>query len=583
MGDTPHNPTKGLLCAAHEASQGCRAQPTKFWACHAQPNPLLGCARCSFSVPVASFFFVSLNLQYPNTLQQYLNDEELKTLARAAVRPLEKRGRPYLFNEGKMIKARLFPQVSACRKRLCDAQARRMKGIVEASRKAALRQRDAGIAPPEDDSDGSAPENPPEGDDEEGVLDYVPEETRGPHIQWGLWATRRALEQVGPLLGRTIKRGAEAAGEHSGVMAPEILTHAEPIPTPAPEISTLTEPISTPPGDSGVEMRHPNLDSENPTVDLNSHGRQSGKRKTLFSPSRPTPKIPRVVAYVDSSSGDEGGGEVGKNASMTPPRDQIKDSVGGSAGSPRVASSAELPKTYVGGLDPSTQTDDPAPETMLQAEPILERIIGVTSGLELYPTGSATSSTVLPTLGASSLDSQVLTVKSLLKEARLELEIQGVDRFKRSPAYDALLLQEFQRGMVSAGEFFKQKNRAIDRARANWSLSIKKHVDTSLESLRIQMKEWWAYCRSKGKAPHPMHLEVPITDSFSTFYACEKAGIDNEKPDLGPIPGTDYNAWIDEEEDVIVWLSDDSLLSEYVMEPDPSVGGSSSQPPTPPS
>ena len=38
------------------------------------------------------------------------------------------------------------------------------------------------------------------------------------------------------------------------------------------------------------------------------------------------------------------------------------------------------------------------------------------------------------------LKNQVLTVKSLSKEARLELEIQRVDRFKRSPAYDALLL-----------------------------------------------------------------------------------------------------------------------------------------------
>ena len=83
------------------------------------------------------------------------------------------------------------------------------------------------------------------------------------------------------------------------------------------------------------------------------------------------------------------------------------------------------------------------------------------------------------------LERQALTVKSLSKEARLELEIQGVDRFKRSPAYDVLLLREFQRGMVLAGEFFNQKHRAIDRARTNRSLSIKKHVDTSLESLRI--------------------------------------------------------------------------------------------------
>ena len=81
-----------------------------------------------------------------------------------------------------------------------------------------------------------------------------------------------------------------------------------------------------------------------------------------------------------------------------------------------------------------------------------------------------------------------------------------------------------------------------------------------------------------------MHLEVPTAESFSTFYACEKAGINIERPDLGPIPGTDYSAWMDnKEEDVIVWPSDDSLLSEYVMEPDPDVGGSSSQPPAPPS
>ena len=41
------------------------------------------------------------------------------------------------------------------------------------------------------------------------------------------------------------------------------------------------------------------------------------------------------------------------------------------------------------------------------------------------------------------LEHQALTVESLSKEARLELEIQGVDRFKRSPTYDALHLKEF--------------------------------------------------------------------------------------------------------------------------------------------
>ena len=41
------------------------------------------------------------------------------------------------------------------------------------------------------------------------------------------------------------------------------------------------------------------------------------------------------------------------------------------------------------------------------------------------------------------LECYALTVESLSKEARLELEVQGVDRFKRSSTYDAFLLREF--------------------------------------------------------------------------------------------------------------------------------------------
>ncbi|KAK0579786.1 hypothetical protein LWI29_031429 [Acer saccharum] len=322
-------------------------------------------------------------------------DEELKTLAWAAVRPLEKRGKPYLYNEGKMIKARLFPQIYARRKRLfdvdivCDAQARWMKGIVEASRKAAIRQRDAGIAPPEDDSDGSAPKDPLKGDDEKGVLDYMPEETHGPDMTAcsteavgdpeGLGASRIAANQdnqAGPSKGKdkvghpsepeqatipggsnsphsaantpsVTSQGFEAAGGHSGVAALEISTSVEPNPTVS-EILTPANPTPTP-GEGNVEVRQP------------------GKRKALFFSGRPYPKIPRVVAYVDSSSDDEGEGGVGRDASVTPPADQIKDSVGGSTDFPRATSYAELPETSAGGLGSSPQTDDPTPETMLRA------------------------------------------------------------------------------------------------------------------------------------------------------------------------------------------------------------------------
>ncbi|KAK1582979.1 hypothetical protein Q3G72_019935 [Acer saccharum] len=403
-------------------------------------------------------------------------------------------------------------------------------------------------------------------------------------------------------------QGVEAIEGHSGAVAPEVSTSAEPNPS-ASEILTPADPISTP-GGSNVEAGQP------------------GKRKASFSSGRPYPKIPRVVGYVDSSSGDEGEGDVEKEAGMVPPEEQIRDNAGGSTDLPRAASFAGLPEAGVSGLGSSPQIDDPTPETMLRAMASGRAYIGedrwshfrtgtVSDRLcnffnsasyvkaeqqassvaeEVRTLQDQLSSTLEALLRAEQnaedakstyerriedLECQALTAKELSKEARLEMELQSVDRFKRSPAYDALLLREFQRGMVSASEFFKQKNRATDRARANWSLSIRKHVDTSLESLRIQMKEWRAYCKSKGKTPHPMHLEVPTAESFSTFYACEWAGFNNERPDLGPVPGTDYSYWMDDEEDVIVWPSDDSLLSEYVMEPDPDVGGSSSQPPAP--
>ena len=56
---------------------------------------------------------------------------------------------------------------------VCDVQARKMKAVVEVRRKEVLRQKEAGIAPPQGDSNESSPEDPSKGIDE-GVLEYVP-------------------------------------------------------------------------------------------------------------------------------------------------------------------------------------------------------------------------------------------------------------------------------------------------------------------------------------------------------------------------------------------------------------------------
>ncbi|KAK3222193.1 hypothetical protein Dsin_009218 [Dipteronia sinensis] len=228
-----------------------------------------------------------------NHMTLSFTDEELKTMTRAAFRPVEKRGRPYLFDEKKMITARLFPQLSARWRRLCDAQARRMTGIVEVSRREVKRQQDAGIAPPQGDSDGSSSEDIPEGDAGD-VPDYMPEETQNQEL-----AAHAADEgnQAGPSTKGKEKVGessepatfscgtgsprpavvepsatspdAEIAREHPDVTVPEILISAE---------------LNTAPSGSGAEMGRSDPDFEDPTVDLNTRGRQPRKRKASFSP-----------------------------------------------------------------------------------------------------------------------------------------------------------------------------------------------------------------------------------------------------------------------------------------------------------
>ena len=104
-------------------------------------------------------------------------------------------------------------------------------------------------------------------------------------------------------------------------------------------------------------------------------------------------------------------------------------------------------------------------------------------------------------------------------------------------------------------------------------------MDTYLDSLCAQMKVWRAYCHSKGKAPHPMHLEMPTESAFSTFHACQNAGINGKEPNVGPMPGRDYSAWMDDAEDEIVWPSNASFLNEYDMVLEPSLAVSSSSQP----
>lgn len=229
---------------------------------------------------------------------------------------------------------------------VCDALARRMKGIVEASRKEALRQRDAGVAPPDNKSEGSAPEDLPEDNDEGGVPEYMPEgihgqettvcskETTADPEGFGVSRIEADLDsRKGP------SKGKEKVGHPSGS------DHA----TPADGVSS---PVSAVP-----------FASEGGDAETG----QLGKRKASFSSGRAPHKIPRVVAYVDSSSGGEEEGNVGKDLGISPPTVRTKGDVGGSPAVPRETSSAELPEADAGGSGSSPHTGDPDPESMLRA------------------------------------------------------------------------------------------------------------------------------------------------------------------------------------------------------------------------
>jgi hypothetical protein len=258
---------------------------------------------------------------------------------------------------------------------VCDALARRMKGIVEASRKEALRQRDAGVAPPDDKSEGSAPEDLPD-NDEEGVPEYMPEEIHGQETTacskettadpegFGVSRTEADLDsRKGP------SKGKEKVGHPSDS---DQATLAGGVNSP---ISAAVDASHVTPRDAETAEHHSGMVTQGtpasavPSAPEGSsvEARQLGKRKASFSSGRATHKVPRVVAYVDSSSGDEGEGNAEENVGASSPMVPTKDDVGGSTAIPRAASSAELPETDAGGSGSSPHTDDPAPESMLRA------------------------------------------------------------------------------------------------------------------------------------------------------------------------------------------------------------------------
>ena len=92
------------------------------------------------------------------------------------------------------------------------------------------------------------------------------------------------------------------------------------------------------------------------------------------------------------------------------------------------------------------------------------------------------------------LRNQLASKDAIFGALKAELEVQAVDRFKRSPAYDALLLREFERGMRQSKKFFTMNDHSNEKALRRFDHSLQTHMEHAVETIKGERKRWKAHC-----------------------------------------------------------------------------------------
>ncbi|KAK0585815.1 hypothetical protein LWI29_034318 [Acer saccharum] len=175
---------------------------------------------------------------------------------------------------------------------------------------------------------------------------------------------------------------------------------------------------------------------------------------------------------------------------------------------------------------------------------------------------------------AADLRNQLASHEVILTDLKAVLEVEAVDRFKRSPAYDALLLREFEKGMRQAKKFFAMKDHSTDKALRRFDRSLEQHMADGVGSIKEQIKRWRAHCRYNRTDPHPMHLEIPSKRAFNTYYSGQKGSFSGSgaEPDLGPIAGRDYEPFMPEGDEEVIWPLEEEMEDEEDSEGPPTAG-----------
>ncbi|KAK0575635.1 hypothetical protein LWI29_004207 [Acer saccharum] len=173
---------------------------------------------------------------------------------------------------------------------------------------------------------------------------------------------------------------------------------------------------------------------------------------------------------------------------------------------------------------------------------------------------------------ALDLRNQLSSRELIFDNLKAILEAEAVDRFKRSPAYDALLLCEFERGMRQSKKFFAMKDHSNEKALRHFDSSLQQHMASEVGSIKEQIKRWKAHCRYNRTEPHPMHLEIPCKRAFNTYYSGQKGSFSSSgaEPDLGPVAGRNYGPFMPDGDEEVTWPSEEEIEDEEDSEGPPA-------------
>ncbi|KAK0585696.1 hypothetical protein LWI29_032630 [Acer saccharum] len=93
---------------------------------------------------------------------------------------------------------------------------------------------------------------------------------------------------------------------------------------------------------------------------------------------------------------------------------------------------------------------------------------------------------------ALDLRNQLSSRDVIFDDLKAVLEVEAVDRFKRSLAYDVLLLREFERGMRQSKNFFAMKDHSNEKALRRFDKSFQLHMASVVGLIKEQRKRWKA-------------------------------------------------------------------------------------------